>query len=621
MTLLNESPGAVDASPPAAALRFHGGDERIRKRLQDLAVPPHLRDLDAARSGFSWDLARRAMDLGPGGTLNIAQLAVDRHADGALGDRVAVRCLGADGRSQRITYRDLRDRSNRLAHVLTAAGLSPGDTLFVLTPPLPLLLDAVFGALKAGLVVALLDPLLGPEALATRLRLGYCRRLLTTPALYRSSVSALRADLPALEQVLLVGGPEPGAPADPPVGALDLEPLLRRAPAAFTAPPTAPESLALLHFTSGAGGQPKGALLAHQAALSLWMTAHHALDLHAGDVFWCSASPGDFGGLNLGLLAPLLHGVTVVLDEARFEPARCYDTLQRQGVTVWTTTPTHIRQLMRAGPALAGRHRFPRLRLITSFGSTLDAHAVWWGLAALGLPIHDQWAQTESSAVLIANTPGQDIKPGAMGQALPGVDAFVVLRRPGDGVEVLDTPEAVGELALRSAWPSMFRGYLGEEAGYRRCFAGSPVGPLFLTGDLVRRDAEGYYWFLGDAQDSIMSAGHSVAPVEVEAVLRAHPGVAEAAVVGRPDPVLGQAVGAFVTLAPGHAASDALRAELLADALRKLGPTLAPRWLEFASGLPHARDGRLMRRLVRLQAVHPSGPYRRGPGAGAGKGA
>ena len=587
------------------AERPHGAHARIHKQERDLAVRPHLRNWEHERATFSWDPARRALGLSPAGPLNIAELALDRHADGPQGDQVALRWWGADGRGQRITYQELRERSHRFANVLQAAGLQRGDTLFVLAPRLPALAAAVLGALKAGLVVAPLHPELGPEPLALRLQLGGCCTLLTTEALYRAAVAPLRTRLPALDQVLLVGDGVGGGAADPPPGAVDLEPLLDAASPQFTAPPTAPDDLALLHFTSGATGLPKGVLHAHQAALSLWLTGHQALDLHAGDVYWCSADPGDFGGLSYGLIAPLLNGATVVVDEAGFDPARCCDILQQQGVTVWTTTPTSIRALMRAGPALLARHRFPRLRLVTSFGEALDAQAVWWGLEALGLPIHDQWSQTESGAIMIANTPSQDIKPGAMGRPMPGVDAFVVLRRPDGGVDVIDAPEAEGELALRRGWPSMFRGYVGEQAAYRRCFAASAAGELCLTGDLVRRDAEGYYWFVGHAQELIQSAGHSIAPLEVEAVLRSHPAVAEAAVVGKPDAALGEAVVAFVTLAPGQAAGEALRAELLAHALQRLGPIAAPRRLEFASQLPHTRDGRLMRRLVNLQALGP----------------
>jgi acetyl-CoA synthetase len=589
------------------ALRLHGAGASIRKRLLDLPVQPHMQDWHRARQSFSWDQARRAMGVEPGGTFNIAQLALDRHAEGPHGDRVAVRWLGADGRSERMSYRDLLERSNQFANVLAAAGLQRGDTLFVLLPRARGLVAAVFGALKLGLIVAPLHPQLGPEPLLTRLTLGSCRTLLTTGDLAHSLVAPLCAHLPGLEQVLTLGG-DASAVGD--VGAaesgtemVDLEPLLLDASAQFSAEPTAVDQLAMLHFTSGVAGKPRGVLHAHEAALSLWMTAHLALDLHADDVYWCSVDPGDFGGLSYGVIAPLLHGVTVVLDEAGFDPAHGCDVLQQQGVTVWTTTPTVIHQLMRAGPALVRRHRFPRLRLVTSAGDALSAQAVWWGLEALGVPIHDQWWQTESGAIMIANTPAQDIKPGAMGRPLPGVDAFVVLRLPGGGVTVVDAPEAEGELAWRSAWPSMFRGYLGEDAAYRRCFATATVGELYLTGDLVRRDADGCYWFLGHARDLIKSAGHSIAPLEVESVLATHPAVSEVAVIGRPDPVLGEAALAFVVLVPGYVASQALRSELLAYALQRLGPLNAPHVLEFASQLPHARDGKLMRRLVRMQAL------------------
>ena len=587
---------------------------RIHKPVQALAVTPHLRDWDAACRSFSWEPARQALAGLPGGALNIAHGALDRHAAGPHGTHVALRWLAADGRGERISYQALQQRCNRFAQALRTAGLSRGDTLALLLPTGPEGAVAVLGALKAGLVVAPLHPRLGPDPLATRLDLGSCCALVTTPALYRERVAPLRARLPALAQVFVLGRDEAvplngagGAgsetPPAAPEGTVDLEPLLREAAPDFDTVPTRPDEPALLHFTSGATGQPKGVQQVHEAALSLWMSGEYALDLHAGDVFWHCDDTGGPGAPGGGLIAPLLHGVTVLLDGADFDPAHCYDVLSRQGVTVWVTTPTVLRRLMRAGPALAARHRFPRLRLVVSTGAPLDPLAVWWGLEVLGQPVHDQWSQAEAGATLIANTVAQDIKPGSLGRPLPGVQACVVLRRPDGGVEVVDTPEAEGELALHSGWPSMFRGYAGEPIRYRRCFAHATEGgpELYLTGDRVRRDAEGCYWFVAAADELILSAGHTVGPFEVEAALMRHPAVAEAVVIGRPDAVAGEIVHAVVNLAPGFAVTEALRLDLLAYARRRLGPLLAPQLIDFASQLPHTADGKPMRRLVRAQ--------------------
>jgi acetyl-CoA synthetase len=336
------------------------------------------------------------------------------------------------------------------------------------------------------------------------------------------------------------------------------------------------------------------------------VTGTYALDLHAGDVFWCTADPGWVTGTSYGIIAPLVHGVTLVVDEGEFDARRWYRILERERVTVWYTAPTAIRMLMRAGGALPAEHDLRALRFIASVGEPLNPEAVLWGEDTLGLPIHDNWWQTETGGIMIANFAAMDIRPGSMGRPLPGIDT-TVLERDGDGhvrlhegrpVE-LKAPGAEGELALRTGWPSMFRGYLDEPERYRRCFAGD----WYLTGDLVRRDADGYFWFVARGDDVIKTSGHLIGPFEVESVLLEHPAVAEAGVVGLPDPIAGQVVKAFVLLAAGADPSDALRRELMGHARRRLGPAVAPREIAFATDLPHTRSGKIMRRLLRAREL------------------
>jgi acetyl-CoA synthetase len=199
---------------------------------------------------------------------------------------------------------------------------------------------------------------------------------------------------------------------------------------------------------------------------------------------------------------------------------------------------------------------------------------------------------------MIANTPAMDIKPGSMGKPLPGVDACIVAKSEG-GVRVIDKPDTEGELALRSGWPSMFRGYLGQEERYRKCFSGE----WYLTGDLAKRDADGYYWFVGRADDVIKSAGHLIGPFEVESALMEHPAVAEAGVIGKPDPMVGEIVKAFVSLKKGYAPSEALKMEILGHARKRLGAAVAPKEIEFQNGLPKTRSGKIMRRLLKAREL------------------
>jgi acetyl-CoA synthetase len=309
-------------------------------------------------------------------------------------------------------------------------------------------------------------------------------------------------------------------------------------------------------------------------------------------------------GTAYGIISPLLHGVTSIIDEAEFDAERWYRILQDEAVTVWYTAPTAVRMLIKAGPELAAKYRFPHLRFVASVGEPLNAEAVWWGKRVLGLPIHDNWWQTETGGIMVANTPAFDIKPGSMGRPLPGVDVVIVDHDQDTGtVSVIEKPDIEGELALRVGWPSMFRGYLNQEQRYRKCFHADPAGDLYLSGDLVKRDADGYLWFVGRADDVIKASGHLIGPFEVENVLTDHPAVAEAAVIGKPDPTYGAIVKAFVTLKSGYTADDDLRRDLMGQARKRLGAAVAPKEIDFVDSLPHTRSGKIMRRLLKAREL------------------
>ncbi|MBK7236926.1 MAG: acetate--CoA ligase [Sterolibacteriaceae bacterium] len=568
----------------------------IRKSPQNLRVPPHLADWKGERARFAWSDARKELTGAAQGDLNTGRLAVDRHLATAVRERVAFRFIGRNDARRDVTYADLARQTNRFANVLKRLGVGRGERLFILAGRVPELYTAAIGALKNGTVVAPLFSAFGPEPIRTRMAIGEGRVLLTSESLFRRKVAGILGQLPALEHILLIG--DDGSRTDVP-GTLDLATLMEQAADDFEAVPTSGEDMALLHFTSGTSGAPKAAVHVHAAAIAHYATSKYALDLHGQDMFWCTADPGWVTGTSYGIIAPLLHGVTSLVDEADFDAERWYRLLQEHRVSVWYTAPTAIRMLMKGGAELARKYRFPDLRLVASVGEPLNPEAVWWGIEVLGLPIHDNWWQTETGAIMIANTVAMDIKPGSMGKPLPGIDASLVRRCEGGGVERLDAAEAEGELALRVGWPSMFRGYLGQEDRYRKCFAGD----YYLTGDLARRDAEGYYWFVGRADDLIKSAGHLIGPFEVENVLMEHPAVAEAGVIGKPDPLVGEVVKAFVSLKPGFGASEPLRMDLLGHARKRLGAAVAPKEIAFLATLPRTRSGKIMRRLLKAREL------------------
>jgi acetyl-CoA synthetase len=436
----------------------------------------------------------------------------------------------------------------------------------------------------------------GPEPIRERMTRGHAAVLVTSARLYERKVEPIRETLPALRHVLLVDVDDDSAC---PAGTLSLPALLARSSERFAIAATSPDDPALLHFTSGTTGTPKGALHVHGAALAHYVTSAYALDMHPDDVYWCTADPGWVTGTSYGIIAPLLHGLTQIVDEAEFDAERWYQTLQDERVTLWYTAPTALRMLMRIGPELPKKFDLSRLRFVASVGEPLNPEVVVWGERALGLPIHDNWWQTETGGIMIANYASMAIRPGSMGKPLPGIDVALIRRRDDGGLDFVDKPDTEGELAIRRGWPSMFRAYLGAPERYAKCF----LDDYYLSGDLMTRDADGYYWFVGRADDVIKSAGHLVGPFEVENALMEHPAVAEVGVVGMPDPIAGEFVKAFVCLHRDRTPDESLRRELLAHARSRLGPAVAPREIEFVADLPHTRSGKLMRRLLKAREL------------------
>ncbi|ESR25461.1 acetate--CoA ligase [Lutibaculum baratangense] len=551
---------------------------------------PNLGDYEDVCRKFSWERAAKALAGLPGGGLNIAFEATDRHVVEGRGDRIALRWIAQDKATREFRYRDLATGSARFCNALDKLGIDPGDRVFTLLGRVPALYIAALGVWKRGAVLSPLFSAFGPEPIKARMTIAEPKALVTTHRLFERKVKPILGELPFLKTVILVGGGEGGE---------DLDELLADAPDTCDIAATRPDDLAILHFTSGTTGRPKGAMHVHGAAVAHRATAEFALDLKADDVFWCTADPGWVTGTSYGIIAPLLIGCTMISDEEEFDAGRWYENLEREKVTVWYTAPTAIRMLMKAGSELPKRYDLSRLRLIASVGEPLNPQAVVWGREVLDRPIHDNWWQTETGGIMVSNYRSMPIRPGSMGRPVPGIEAGVVHREEDGSVTEIGTADEEGELALRPGWPSMFRGYLHEEERYRKTFAGG----WYLSGDIVKRDADGYFWFVGRADDVIKSAGHLIGPFEVESVLIEHPAVAEAGVIGTPDPVVMEVVKAFVGLNRGFEPTEELRKEILAHARKRLGPAVAPREIDFRDSLPKTRSGKIMRRLLKAREL------------------
>jgi acetyl-CoA synthetase len=556
---------------------------------------PNMRDYAQEARRFDWSQARALLAGLPHGGLNIAFEALDRQVADGRGEQLAVRFIDRDGRRSDFSYAALTRAVNRCGNALRQLGLARGERIFSLLGRGPALHVAALGTLKAGMIFCPMFSAFGPEPVKTRLELGEAAVLITSDALYARKVAPIRSQLPKLRRVLIVRT----TPDALPPGTSDFDALLAAASDELAAAETDAEDIGLLHFTSGTTGPPKGVLHAHAAVIAHRATARLALDLKATDRYWCTADPGWVTGMTYGVIAPLTCGVTSIVDEEEFDPERWYSLLAEERVTVWYTAPTAIRMLMKAGIDLVRAHRYPDLRFLASVGEPLNPEAVVWGVEAFGLPFHDNWWQTETGAIMVANFASVDIKPGSMGLPVPGVEAAIVRRTGGGGVELVTEAGDIGELALKRGWPSMFRGYLNNEAKYRASFAAE----WYLTGDLAKRDADGYFWFVGRGDDVIKAAGHLISPFEVESALLAHPAVAQAGVIGVPDPIAGAAVKAFIELKPGVTGDAALRKEILAHARRQLGAAVAPRDVAFVESLPRTRSGKIMRRVLRAREL------------------
>ena len=552
-----------------------------------------------------WKDERARLDGLPAeGGLNIAHEAIDRHVEAGRGDKIAIRWLSKTGNAVDLRFVDLQHDTNRFAGALSRLGYHGGHAVATLLGREVELYISALGTLKSGGVYTPLFSAFGPDPIAMRVQLGQIQIMVTSALLYRRKLVDIRDRMPSLRHILIVGG---GAKefGDPTV--LDFDELLSAASDSFTIPATSAEDWALLHFTSGTTGKPKGVVHVHEAAVVHGYTGRSVLDLHRDDVFWCSADPGWVTGTSYGIIAPLINGVTSIVDEAEFDAERWYRTIEKQNVRVFYTAPTALRMLQRAGIELSRKFDLSSLRMVACVGEALDPEMVLWAREVFGVPVLDTWWQTETGGIMIANRLGDEVRPGSMGKPIPGIvagllrvdtDGDLVLDDDGKPVEI-DDPAEIGELALEAGWPSMFRIYLNNQERYDNAF----VGRWYRSGDLARRDRAGFYWFVGRNNDLIKSAGHLIGPFEVESALNEHEAVLEAGVIGKPEPTVGEIVKAFVVIMDGHSPTEVLRRELIGHARKSLGAAVAPREIEFVESLPHTRSGKIMRRLLKAREL------------------
>ncbi len=553
----------------------------------------NMQDYDLLYNNFNWaSFGESTLNLPRANGVNKASICLDDHPPAVM-QRTALLWQATNGDKETYTFEELKRKTNQFANVLKDLGVQKGDRVFVYLERIPEIFITLFGALKVGAVVGPLFSAFGPEAIKDRLEDSGAVLVITSPDL-KDRLDSVLPELPAIRHVILVDRQqEYGHPLK--THEVRYETAMQNASEAFEVPYTDPDDYSIIHYTSGTTGKPKGAVHRHAAVIAQAATAKYILDLQPEkDIYWCTADPGWVTGTSYGMFGPWALGATLLVYEGPFNAESWYQLIQDYKVTVWYTAPTAIRMLMKAGEDVAAQYNFSSLRHLCSVGEPLNPEAVVWGQKVFGHVFHDTWWQTETGAMHICNYPCMPVKPGSMGKPFPGVVAGIL----DDAFNPLPAGEE-GHLAIRPDAPSIFRSYWGKEEMYNSKFKNS----WYITGDRARMDADGYYWFIGRADDVINTAGHLVGPFEVESALIEHPAVAEAGVIGKPDAERLEIVKAFISLKKGFEPSPQLEQEIKNFVRTRLAAHAYPREIEFLSGLPKTRSGKIMRRLLKAREL------------------
>ncbi|OED32051.1 acetate--CoA ligase [Planococcus maritimus] len=556
-------------------------------RVEALPAKPgkhHLHNYEEQSANFDWSEVEKEFSWAKTGKINMAHEAIDRHAESDRKNKVAL-YYKDQHRNETYTFYEMKRMTNRAANLLKShSDLEKGDRIFIFMPRSPELYFLMFGALKMGLIVGPLFEAFMEGAIYDRLEDSNAKAIITTPEL----LPRIPKDrLPNLKTIFLVG--EEGAEETD--GHVDVLKHLNSCSDEFDVEWLEKEDGLVLHYTSGSTGKPKGVLHAQYAMVQQYQTGKWVLDFQEQDIYWCTADPGWVTGTAYGVFSPWLNGVTTVILGGRFSPDAWYQAIEDYGVTVWYSAPTAFRMLMGAGDALVKEYNLSTLRHVLSVGEPLNPEVVKWGAQVFDKRIHDTWWMTETGGQVICNYPSMAIKPGSMGKPIPGVQAAIV---DDQGTEL--PANQMGNLAIKKGWPSMMRQIWNNPQKYDSYFLNDE---WYVSGDSAYMDEDGYFWFQGRVDDVIMTSGERVGPFEVESKLLEHPAVAEAGVIGKPDPVRGEIIKAFVALVEGYEPSDELIEEIRQFVKKELAAHAAPREIEFKDKLPKTRSGKIMRRVLK----------------------
>lgn len=540
----------------------------------------NLQDYEKTYQDFDWDEVKKAFSWNETGKINMAYECIDRHVDNGKGDKIALNYRD-EKRKEQYSFKELKVLSNKAANVLVdKANVQKGDRVFIFMPRTPELYFAFLGILKIGAIVGPLFEAFMEKAVTDRLENSEAKVIVTTNSLLGRIP---KEKLPHLETIVVV---------DDEVDEqyVDFNKELNQASEEFDIEWLKEDDGLILHYTSGSTGQPKGVLHVQKAMLLHYISGKYVLDLKEDDIYWCTADPGWVTGTSYGVFAPWLNGVTNCIAGGRFSPEQWYSMIETFKVTIWYTAPTALRMLMSAGDDVVEKYDLSSLRSILSVGEPLNPEVIKWSKDVYDKRVLDTWWMTETGGHMIVNYPAVDVKLGSMGKPLPGIEAAII----DDSGNVLP-PNRMGNLAIKKGWPSMMYSIWKNPEKYNSYF----IGDWYVSGDSAYQDEDGYFWFQGRVDDVIMTAGERVGPFEVESKLVEHEAVAEAGVIGKPDPVRGEIIKAFISLRQGYEPSDELKADIRKFVKEGLSGHAAPREIEFKDKLPKTRSGKIMRRVLK----------------------
>ncbi|MFH1249325.1 MAG: acetate--CoA ligase [archaeon] len=569
--------------------------EIIKVNQKRINGKPNLQNYAKVAKNFKWDSVKKEIAWFDDGKLNAAYNAIDKHVPIWEKNKVALYWENEEGKKKEYSFLDISERSNKLANVLKDLGVKKGDRCFIFLPRIPELYISFIGILKTGAIAGTMFSAFGPDGIKDRLGDSEAK-VLITDSLLVDRLYEVAKDLPALEYVIIVN--KTGKKLNEKkfkFKEIDYHASVDNASDKFKIAHMKPKDPAFMLYTSGTTGKPKGVVHGHLAVLTEHMTAKWVLDIKPEDVYWCTADPGWVTGIAYEILGTWSNGASSVIYEGRFDASRWYKIIQDKKVTIWYTAPTAIRLLAAAGNVYK-KYDLSTLRHLCSVGEPLNPEPIRWGMKALKLPFHDNYWQTESGGMLVANYPCMDIKLGSMGRPIPGINAQII----DDKGKILKNNQ-IGNVAIKPGWPSMMLKIWKNKKKYNSYFHNG----WYITGDLGYMDKDGYLWFIGRADDVIKTSGERVGPFEVESALIEHPSVIESGVIGKPDPegIRGEIIKAFVVLKPGIIGSKQLEDELKNLVKKKLAGHAYPREIAFVDKLPKTRSGKIMRRMLKAKEL------------------